>query len=400
MSVQNTSHNTILHEILKDKKIAVVHDWFFSRRGGEKVLEEILNILPQADLHLLFGTPEVLKLNKQPTRIFKSFLASLPGIQNYYKWCLPLLPMAAESLDMSEYDIIISSSHCVAKGIIPHPGAKHISYVHSPMRYAWDQERRYFKKAVTILRPLEILRRIILSRLRIWDCVSTTRIHQIVSNSSYVAKRCSLYYGRKSNVIYPPVDIARFQKSNASNASGSQSPTIIGNEVLLFGAWVPYKKMKRALELLIEQNIPVIAAGNGDEFSAAKKQYSANKNIQFFENPSDAQVAELYARSRILLFPGVEDFGIVPVEAQAAGLWVVAPNKGGTAETILPEVTGSLFQADSETEMIKTVHEALQKQGTKIVTEQIQNHLKQFSTSQFQESFAQAIINLVHHKHN
>lgn len=379
---------------LENKKVAVVHDWIFCRRGGEKVLERILNLIPQADLFFLFGNPEKhLKLQNKH-RFISSFLSRIPFISKIYKVFLPFFPVAIESFDLSHYDLVISTSSCVAKGIIPPVLGKHICYIHSPMRYAWDQEHRYFKKSPSLFRPIEILRRMMLSKLRVWDVTSSVRIDTLISNSSFVARRCELYYGKKSTVIYPPVDTHHFALSSPCGVVSSPGltkgsiPTT--RKVLLFGAWVPYKKMYETLELLVRNNIPTIAAGHGKDIEKAYKKFS--KQVEFFIDPKDTEIAEIYSKSHVLLFPAIEDFGIVPLEATSCGIWVVAPNQGGTKETVMDKVTGFTFQEGNELEMISSVKKALNLDKTQDDLKNMKFHVEKFSCSEFDRKIKDIIL--------
>lgn len=373
---------------LENKKVAVVHDWIFCRRGGEKVLERILNLIPQADLFFLFGNPEKhLKLQNKH-RFIPSFLSRIPFISKIYKAFLPFFPVAIESFDLSHYDLVISTSSCVAKGIIPPVLGKHICYIHSPMRYAWDQEHRYFKKMPSLFRPIEVLRRMMLSKLRVWDVTSSVRIDTLISNSTFVARRCELYYGKKSTVIYPPVDIHSFALSSCTNILTDCDSSV--KKVLLFGAWVPYKKMYETLELLVQNNIPVIAAGHGKDIEKAYKKFS--KQVEFFLNPKDTEIAEIYSRSHVLLFPAIEDFGIVPLEATSCGIWVVAPNQGGTKETVINKVTGFTFQEGNALEMISSVKKALNLDRTQDDLKNMKFHVEKFSCNEFDRKIKDIIL--------
>lgn len=364
-------------------RVAVVHDWIFARRGGEKVLERILNLFPQAHLYYLFGNPEkVLKLNYKP-QFFPSFLNKVPGISKIYKMLLPLLPIAVESFDLTNYDLIISTSSCVAKGVIPPPNSVHISYIHSPMRYAWDQEHRYFKKQPSLLRPVELIRRFLLNRLRVWDVTSSVRIDKLIANSKFVARRCQLYYGKNAEVIYPPVDVKLFQNSKIEPSAKS------GKKILLFGAWVPYKKMYESMCYLIENNIPVIAAGHGEDLQKAYNQFKGK--AEFFLNPTDNEVPAIFAKAHALLFPAIEDFGIVPLEATASGLWVIAPNIGGTGETVLDGITGFTFQEGNAQGMLSAVKKAIEKEILEVNIDDMDNHVTQFSPETFDVNMLSAI---------
>lgn len=366
-------------------KVAVIHDWIFTRRGGERVLEQILNLFPQADCYYLFGKPrQVLKL-KHNHQFISSFLNKIPIIEKIYKLLLPLLPIAVESFNLEKYDLIISSSSCVAKGVIPSPLAIHISYIHSPMRYAWDQEHRYFKKQPNLLRPIELLRRFLLNRLRIWDVTSAVRIDKLIANSYFVARRCQLYYGKNSEVIYPPVNAKFF---NIAQQNLSLNPH--RRKVLLFGAWTPYKKMLASLEILVANNISVIAAGQGEEIHKAKAKFG-NK-VEFYIEPKDEQIPAIYSLAHCLLFPAIEDFGIVPLEATAAGLWVVAPNQGGTKETVVNQVTGFTFDESSTPAMLNAVKLALQKEITPDDKRNMFLHVEKYSEEKFQLQLTKMIL--------
>lgn len=369
------------HKEFKAKNVAVVHDWMFQRRGGERVLESILNLFPEADVYYLFGDPNVLKL-KHKHQFFPSFLSKVPFIEKIYKFLLPLLPLAIEAFDLTKYDLILSSSSCVAKGVIPSPLAKHITYIHSPMRYAWDQEHRYFKTPVSLLRIHELFRRFFLSRLRVWDVTSAVRCDLMIANSQFVARRCQLYYGRKAMVIHPPVNLPA-RNSTQQQESPSQ------RKVLLFGAWVPYKKMYAALELLVAHKIPVIAAGHGSEFEKAVQNYGSQ--IEYVRMPKDSDIVDMYARAHVLLLPALEDFGIVPLEATAANLWVVAPNQGGSAETVIHEKTGFTFDETSSQDMLHWVKQALARDITPTDKQHMQAHAQSFELACFEKKYLAAI---------
>jgi len=373
-----------LRQRLSPLRVAVVHDWFFARRGGERVLEHILSFAPHADAYLLFGKPEVLKTESQ-YRFTQSFFAKLPWIERYYKLLLPYLPMAIESFDLTGYDVILSSSHCVAKGVIPNPNAVHVSYIHSPMRYVWDMEHQYFPKPPGWLRPQEILRRRMLSRLRQWDVTSSQRVHRMIANSGFVARRCKLYYGRDAAVVNPPVELERF--TTLPRPGVNAPPT-----ALLFGAWVPYKEMRDTLNRLLAAGVRCIAAGQGRDLAAAAREHAANPLAEFVIKPTDAQVQEIYGRSHVLVFPGVEDFGIVPLEAQAAGLWVVAPNRGGTLETVRDGETGTLFPAGDAAALVTATQAALAAPRDESLTERLRTHARGFSPAHFRDNYARNVL--------
>jgi glycosyltransferase involved in cell wall biosynthesis len=292
--------------------------------------------------------------------------------------------MAAESFNLSSFDLIISSSSCAAKGIIPPPQAKHLSYIHSPMRYAWDQEHNYFPKPVSLTAPLEMLRRALLQKLRMWDVCSSARIDLLIANSHFVARRCELYYRRQAAVVHPSVDLGRF--------ASQQSYLTREDRVLLFGAWVPYKKMLLALEMCVNWGIPVTAAGQGAELEKAAQIYSNNPLVRLQIEPSDADVAALYATHKVLLFPALEDFGIVPLEAMASGCWVVAPRQGGTGETVVDGQTGTLFELGNTSSLEQALRKAL---AAEVKTDTLRAHAASFSHERFAENLADHILTLL-----
>ena len=380
----------LMNKLIARRRVAVVHDWMFSRRGGEKVLENILDLFPKAELFILFGNPETVLQTKHSHKINKSFLAAVPKIEKIYKLLLPLYPVAAESHDLSAFDLVISSSSCTAKGVIPPPQAIHVSYLHSPMRYAWDLENTYFPRRPGLFGPRDLAalcRKIILSFLRIWDVASAKRVDRFCANSAFVARRAKLYYGRTAEVIYPPVALEQFFAARRLRQKKQTT-------VLLFGAWVPYKKMDLALRLLAEKKVRVIAAGQGNQLRSLQAEYSGNDTVEFVDSPSDADVVELFKRSHVLAFPGVEDFGLVPVEAMAAGVWVVGPAAGGTLETILPERTGFHFAPGDFHGMLACIDRALALESPEF-GEEIEQHLKKFAPETFREKFAELLVRLL-----
>jgi glycosyltransferase involved in cell wall biosynthesis len=365
-------------------KVAVIHDWIFVRRGGERVLEQILNLFPQADLYCVLGRPENVLKTAQTHKIFTSFLNALPFVSRYYKALLPLLPSAAESFNLSGYDLVISSSSCVAKGIIPPPTARHVCYIHSPMRYAWDQEHLYFPKPVRFSRPLEVLRRLLLRSLRVWDVTSSARTDLLIANSHFVARRCELYYRRPAVVVHPSVDLSRF--------SPAVTPPQREKRVLIFGAWVPYKRMLHALDLCVTAGLPVTAAGQGQELQEAAAKYAGHANVKIEVHPSETRVAELYASHKALLFPALEDFGIVPLEAMASGCWVVAPRQGGTRETVADGKTGTLFELGDDESLKQALVSALERT---VDESQLRAHAATFSHHRFAENMADHVLTLL-----
>lgn len=376
------------------ERVAIVHDWMFSRRGGEKVLERLLDLFPQSDLYVLFGEPEKVLRTRGIHRIKKSFLNRLPGIHRFYKHLLPLFPLATESHDLSGYDLVISSSSCAAKGVIPPPHALHIAYIHSPMRYAWDMERTYFPRPLQLRNPLAFLRGLFLSYLRVWDVTSAARVDLFLSNSRFVQRRIELYYGRPAEILHPPVHVEAFLSIAARRRERQ-------NTVLLFGTWTPYKKLEVALEALVSKGFRVVAAGHGEGFDVSRNRYStddaerkhARADVTFVKAPSDEELCRLYEQAHVLVFPGVEDFGIIAVEAMASGLWVVGPDRGGTAETIRAGLTGFHFEPQKWHQMTDAVSRALESEPPGRTAEW-EAHIRSFSEERFERDFMKRLQEL------
>jgi glycosyltransferase involved in cell wall biosynthesis len=331
-------------------KIAVVHDWLSGMRGGEKVLEIIFELFPDADLFtLLFNEGSVSSLIADRD-IYTSFIDKLPFKSNKYRHYLPLFPTAIELFDFKAYDVIISTSHCVAKGVRTPPNTLHISYVHSPMRYVWDMYEDYFGKD-----KIGFLQRIIIplfaNYLRIWDITSSNRVDHFIANSQHVANRIQKYYRREAAVIHPPVDTTIYKKSETDE-----------DFYLVISALVPYKKIDLAIEAFNQTNKSLIVIGEGPDKSKLKRM--AKNNIQFLDGINGDQLYDYYSKCKALIFPGEEDFGIVPVEAQSCGKPVIAFAKGGALETVIGyngdnenKCTGLFFKEQNAESIINAITE-------------------------------------------
>jgi glycosyltransferase involved in cell wall biosynthesis len=308
-------------------KVALVHDWLTGQRGGEKVLEVLAEIFPQAPIFTLFHFKGSQVDNVETKSIRTSFLQKLPFLKRHYRWYLPLFPLAAELFDLSEFDLVVSTSHCVAKGVVPPPHALHISYIHSPVRYAWNQYFAYFSPG-----QLNVFSRLIIPplihRLRIWDESSAQRVDHFVANSKNVARRINKYYRRDSDIIYPPVDAQFFQPAP------DRRP---GDFYLIVSALVPYKRIDLAIAAFNLTGAPLKIVGDGPD--------SARDLLRVF------QEAKAY------LLPGEEDFGITSLEAQACGIPVLALGRGGALETVIPGETGVFFPEAS----VDSLRQALDK---------------------------------------
>jgi glycosyltransferase involved in cell wall biosynthesis len=364
-------------------RVAFVHDWLGTYRGGEKVLEAMLGIFPEAPIFTLFHQPGSL-----PATISSRRIITPRNFGRCFQWrkaLLPILPALIESLDFSGFDLIISSSHCVAKGAIPAPGAKHVSYIHSPMRYAWDQRHQYLQ-SVRQLPGGECLAEMVLSNLRRWDHSSCPRVDQFVANSSFVAQRIYRYLGRESLVIHPPVDDVFLEQPLVAAAERK-------NYFVCFGAMVGYKRFDLAIEACRQLNIELVIAGSGP--LEARLRSMAGDKISFQSSPSQSKLIELVSNARGLIFPGLEDFGIVPLEAMALGTPVIALGRGGALDSVKETVSGSFF-ADETVDSLKSALSSFRHQD--FSPESVRQHASGFSRSIFVDRMRQMIESVVGQK--
>jgi glycosyltransferase involved in cell wall biosynthesis len=282
-------------------RTALIHDWLTGMRGGEKCLEVLCELYPDAPIHTLIAFPEYLSDVIRSHEIRSSFLQRLPGVERRYRSFLPLFPLAIERFDLTPFDLVLSSSHAVAKGVRVPPHALHISYVHTPMRYVWDMFDQYFNRATVGSMQLALIR-LIAARIRRWDVRTAARVHHFIANSRYVAERIRRIYHRDATVIHPPVDTSRFRLSTGDDGS-----------FLVVSALVPYKRVDLAVAAANRGGFPLRVIGDGPERGRLEKL--AGPSVRFDGWLSDGEIEKAYASCRALLFPGEEDFGIVPVEA-------------------------------------------------------------------------------------
>lgn len=304
-------------------KVAVVHDWLVVKGGAEKVLEHILALYPGADLFSVIDfLPAEDRAFLRGKKAKTTFVQNLPFAKEKYRLYLPLMPLAIEQLDLSSYDLIISSSYAVAKGVLTGPGQVHISYVHSPMRYAWDLQHQYLRESGLDKGLLGWLARWQLSKLRIWDQRTAHGVDQFVANSGFIAKRIAKVYGRTSRVIYPPVAIDDFEVQEKKE-----------NYYVTVSRMVPYKRMDLIVEAfrdMPEKKLVVIGTGP----DLAKIKAKAGANVELLGHQPFPVLRQHLQQAKAFIFAAEEDFGIAPVEAQACGTPVIAYGRGGALETI------------------------------------------------------------------
>ncbi|NEX45849.1 glycosyltransferase [Pseudotabrizicola algicola] len=322
-------------------KVAIVHYWLVGMRGGERVLEELCTLYPQAVIitHVVDRAAISDRLRRHEIR--ETAIARMPGARKHYQKYLPFMPRALEMVDMSEFDLVISSESGPAKGIICRPDAVHVCYCHSPMRYIWDHFHIYRAGAGRLTRAAMPL---IAHKLRIWDVTTAMRVDHFVANSRFIAQRILSYYRRDAEVIAPPVAVEQFHLA---------PPEEVGSHYLMAGELVHYKRPDLAIEAFNRNGLPLRVIGGGERLEALRK--IAGPNITFLGKVPFEQLKREFARCKALIFPGEEDFGIVPVEVMAAGRPVIAYGRGGALDSVLPGVTGELFAEQSVDSLIAAI---------------------------------------------
>lgn len=308
-------------------KVAIVHYWLVGMRGGEKVLEALLDLYPQAVIITHVYDPERVSDQVRSHEVRETFIGRLPGAKKHYQKYLPLMPMALELMDMQEFDLVISSESGPAKGIIPRPDAVHVCYCHSPMRYIWDHYHVYRARAGRLAR---LMMPWMAHKLRIWDVTTAARVDHFVANSGFIAQRIGKYYRRDADVIFPPVATEDFAISET-----------VGDHYLLAGEMVSYKRADLAVEAFNASGRKLIVVGEGEMRETLEAK--AGPNITFLGRVPFDRLKQEFANCRALIFPGEEDFGIIPVEVMACGRPVIAYGRGGALDTVREGQSGLLF---------------------------------------------------------
>jgi glycosyltransferase involved in cell wall biosynthesis len=356
--------------------VALVHDWLTGMRGGEKVLDLLVALLPDVSVFTMVHVPGTVSARIEAMRPHAAFVSGLPFAARAYRHFLPLFPAAVEQFDLDGFDLVISTSHCAVKSSI-HPGrARHLCYCFTPMRYAWDQFDAYF--GPRRLGPWSRLMRPVLAHLGRWDAATAHRPDRYVAISQYVASRIARYYNRRSAVVYPPVDTGFFHPENATR----------GDYGLVVSALVPYKRIDVAIDACRMAAMPLKIVGTGPDLPALKAH--AGGDVEFLGWASDEDVRWLYRGARAVLLPGEEDFGIVPVEAMACGTPVVALAAGGALETVVDGVTGRLVPAPDPAQFAEALASLPGDDR-----ETLRAHAERFSIERFSASFLQLAEDLL-----
>lgn len=367
----------ILPSEIQGKKVAIVHHWWLSNRGGEAVCAAIAEIFPNADFFFHVCDENVVRKALPQNfsgSINTTFISRLPGARRHYQKYLPLMPLALEQLDLGDYDLVISIESGPAKGVITRPGALHICYCNSPMRYIWDMYHQYLSSAGRLTRTLFPF---IAHRLRMWDRLSADRVDYFIANSEFVRSRIKKYYRRDAEVIFPPVNTREFSADGARD-----------NFYLYLGQLVAYKRPDLAVEAFNQMGLPLVVIGEGELYGQLKSM--ANSNITIMGRQPFSIVRDFLQRCRGVIHPGLEDFGIVPVEAMAAGAPVIAYGGGGALETVVHNKTGILFGEQG----VKPIIEAVQQiEHGKVSFDP--SLLHQHSTSFDKANFKQKLISAI-----
>ncbi|GHT81323.1 glycosyl transferase [Spirochaetia bacterium] len=350
-------------------KVAIIHYWLISMRGGEKMLEALLELYPEADIYTHVYNPHAISPLINSHRVYTSYIQKLPFAKKLYQKYMPLMPASLKEFNLQDYDLIISSEAGPAKGVVPNPDAYHICYCHSPMRYLWDMYHEYFRKAGFFTR---FFMKHLIPGLRLWDVTSANLVDRFITNSSYVAKRIKRYYNRDAEVVFGPVTIERF-------LTLERKPE---DFYLFFGQLVGYKRADLAIEACIASGRRLVVAGSGAK-KKTRKKYEKSGLVTFSGRISDEEVDALLSKARALIFPGIEDLGLVPIEANAAGCPVIAYRKGGVLDTVKENVTGIFFDEQTPASLIDAIHRFEAMEGQFSDREQFTRHVQQFSKTEF-----------------
>ena len=352
-------------------KVAIVHYWLVNTRGGEKMLEALLEMLPQADIFTHVYNPKAVSQIIRDKKVITSRINKLPFARKLYPLYMPLMPNALMEFNLNNYDLVISSEAGPAKGVVTNPDAYHICYCHSPMRYIWDMYHEYFKGMNSFIRFF--MKRLIPS-IRIWDITSSNLVDRFITNSNYVAKRIRRIYNREAEVVYGPVTTDIYKNI-------IRKPS---DFYLYFGQITGYKRADIAIDACLKSEKKLIIAGSGASKNFLRK-YAKNPLITFKGKVSNEEVLELFAEARALLFPGIEDLGLVPIEAQAAGCPVIAYRQGGALDTVKEGVTGLFFNEQTADSLAEAIYkfENIREQFNDRAP--FNDHVKIFSKEAFKE---------------
>lgn len=351
-------------------KVAIVHYWLVTMRGGEKVLEELCKLYPQADIYTNVYNPDKVSDVIKSHKVFTTKVNKFPMAKKFYQKYMPFMPKALMELDLTGYDLVISSESGPAKGVVASPNAFHLCYCHTPMRYLWDMYHEYFRKSNPLVK---FFMKKMIPGLRQWDVMSSNLVDHFVANSHYVAKRINRYYNRQCDIVYPPCAIEKY----------IDNPRNPKDFYLFFGQLVGYKRADLAIEACIKAGKKLVVIGDGKSKSAA--EYKKSGLITFTGRVSDEEVAKYLSEAKALLFPGIEDFGIIPVEANAAGCPVLAYKDGGALDSIKENETGLFFEEQNVDSLVECINRFENCENIFSDRSKFTAHVQQFSNEMFQQ---------------
>jgi glycosyltransferase involved in cell wall biosynthesis len=356
-------------------RVAVVHEWLTIPGGSEQVVEELLQMFPQAELFCSIYDPAPWPPVITERQVHASYLSRIPGAQAHYRRLLPLMDRAYRSFDLSRFDLILSSNHAFAKNVRTPEGALHVCYCHTPMRYAWEED---FLEGEEVGRVAQLVLPLLLGRLRRQDLRGAAGPDVLVANSRHVAARIERCYGRTAEVVHPPVDVQHYLGVRRAEK----------DFYLAFGRVVPYKRVDLAVAACARLGVPLKVAGGGRALEAVRAATPPGASVEFLGRVSERERDELLGGARALLFGGEEDFGIVPVEAQAAGLPVIAYSKGGAGETVRDGGTGVLFDEQTVAGMAGAIERF---ERLTLAQEEVRANAERFGRERFRAEMAAVI---------
>jgi glycosyltransferase involved in cell wall biosynthesis len=360
--------------MLDNLKIAIVCDWLTVFAGAERVVYEIHELFPKAPIYTtLYNENKCQPFKNADVR--ESWLGKIPGARRFHRLLFPLMPRVFEGMDLSEYDIVISSSHSAAKGIITKPETLHISYCHSPMRYVWDHSHEY-QQGQKRFKPLKFVYGPILHKIRMWDRIAADRVDFFIANSNYISDRIKKYYSRESVVLHPPVDLSAFLPAKEK-----------GESYLAVGRLIPYKRFDLAVQACSDLGLDLNVVGTGPELNNLMK--IAGPTVRFLGEVSESDLKEHYQRAKALIFPQLEDFGIVPLEAMASGTPVIAYKGGGALETVKDGQGGLFFEKQTVSSLKKAIKGFAQKDWPMNKTVE---SVEEFSLARFKNDFRHIVL--------
>jgi glycosyltransferase involved in cell wall biosynthesis len=359
-------------------KTAVVQEWLVTYAGSERVVEQLLALYPESDLFSLVEfLPDELRHFIQHKSVTTSFLQRLPFANPHFRQYLPLMPLAIEQFDLSAYDVILSSSHAVAKGVLTRADQLHLCYVHTPVRYAWDLQQQYFQGGQLKGGARRLLAQWVLHYLRLWDVATVNRVDHFIANSEYVARRIWKTYRREAQVIYPPVAIDRFQPHDRREEF-----------YFTLSRFVPYKRVDLIVSAFNQLGLPLVVIGDGPDWKQVNS--IARPNVQLLGRQPDEVVVKYMQRCKAFVYAAAEDFGITLVEAQSAGAPVITYGKGGATESIVPEKTGLFFSEQTVESVVEAIKQ-FESGKYRFNPDDLRQNAEQFAPDQFRQKISRFV---------